>query len=94
MFGHTVRSPLRMLREQLLEESVSPVPVLDYVSKGRDRLHRVCAMAKENFVTAQNKMKSNFDKRKCQTQLSAWSLVVGLSSSSRFSNASKIWWPL
>ncbi len=27
VFGHTVRGPLRMLREQLLDESVSPIPV-------------------------------------------------------------------
>lgn len=94
MFGHTVRGPLRILREQLLEKSVSLVLVLDYVSKVRDRLYQACAMAKENLVTAQNKMKSHFDKRKCRTQLSAWRLVVGLSSSPRFSNARNIWWPL
>ncbi len=46
VFGHTVRGPLRMLREQLLDESVSPIPVLEYVSKLHDRLHRACAMAK------------------------------------------------
>lgn len=63
VFGHTVRGPLRMLREQLLNESVSHMPVLDYVRKFRDRLHRVCAMAKENLVMAQNKIKSHFDKR-------------------------------
>lgn len=54
MFGHTVRGPLRMLLEQLLEESVSPVPVLN--GTFCDRLHRACAMAKENFVTEQDEI--------------------------------------
>lgn len=63
VFGHTVRGPLRMLREQLLDEAISPIPVLDYVSQFRDRLHRACAMAKENLVTTQIKMKIHFDKK-------------------------------
>ncbi len=78
VFGHTVRGPLRMLREQLLDESVSPISILDYVSKFRDRLHRACAMAKENLVATQNKMKAHFDKKSVKRNFQPGELVLVL----------------
>ncbi len=67
-----------MLREQLLDESVSPIPILDYVSKFRDRLHRACAMAKENLVATQNKMKAHFDKKSVKRNFQPGELVLVL----------------
>ncbi len=40
LFGHTVRGPLKLLSEQLLDQSSKPVPVDDYVTSIRERLHK------------------------------------------------------
>uniref|UniRef100_H3C3V9 ribonuclease H n=1 Tax=Tetraodon nigroviridis TaxID=99883 RepID=H3C3V9_TETNG len=43
VFGHTVRGPLRMLRERYLSVTVSPKQsVIDYVSSFRERLRKAC----------------------------------------------------
>ncbi len=63
VFGHTVRGPLKLLSEQLLDQSSKPVPVDDYVTSNRERLHKAQILAKLNLSTAQTKMKKHFDKR-------------------------------
>ncbi|KAL0157392.1 hypothetical protein M9458_048638, partial [Cirrhinus mrigala] len=40
VFGHTVRGPLYLLREQLLLEKELPVTVCDFVAQMRQRLHQ------------------------------------------------------
>ncbi len=62
VFGHTVRGPLKMLKENILSFDSSPkINVLDYVSKFRERLHN--AIAKESLTAAQENMKCRFDRK-------------------------------
>lgn len=64
VFGHTVRGPLRLLRDAWLSsEPRAASNVLDYVSRFRERLHYVQNLASTNLAQAQTKMKQNFDKR-------------------------------
>uniref|UniRef100_A0A3Q2CRI2 ribonuclease H n=1 Tax=Cyprinodon variegatus TaxID=28743 RepID=A0A3Q2CRI2_CYPVA len=62
VFAHTVRGPLRLLKEKWLCEK-SDQNLLDYVSNFRLKLSRACEIAKENLKTAQAKMKSLFDRK-------------------------------
>ncbi|KAI2644621.1 Retrovirus-related Pol polyprotein [Labeo rohita] len=61
VFGHTVRGPLKMLSEQLLSVNRSPIPVSEYVSSFRERLHGAWDMAQKHLSATQVKMKSRFD---------------------------------
>lgn len=62
VFGHTVRGPLKLLREQLTGVASPVQHVLDYVSSFRERLHRAREVAKEALPGSQSKMKTLFDK--------------------------------
>uniref|UniRef100_A0A8C1TD20 Gypsy retrotransposon integrase-like protein 1 n=1 Tax=Cyprinus carpio TaxID=7962 RepID=A0A8C1TD20_CYPCA len=62
VFGHTVRGPLKVLKEKMLEvDSNSEMHILDYVSRFRERLHFACSFAQKSLVTAQSKMKNRYD---------------------------------
>ncbi len=51
VFGHTVRGPLKMLKENILDhESSVKTTVLDYVSKFRDRLYSLSAINSTFFL--------------------------------------------
>ena len=65
VFGHTVRGPLKMLKEQLTCHDVPSrkKQVLTYVSRFREWLHEVCRIAREGLAGSQSKMKSHFDQR-------------------------------
>ncbi len=64
VFGHTVRGPLKMLKEVMLSsETTSQMTVLEYVSKFRERLHHACPMAKESLLKAQVTMKDQFNRK-------------------------------
>uniref|UniRef100_A0A3Q3RXN3 Integrase catalytic domain-containing protein n=1 Tax=Mastacembelus armatus TaxID=205130 RepID=A0A3Q3RXN3_9TELE len=64
VFGHTVRGPLRLLRETCLSDKPSlEKNLLDYVSSFRERLHHACDVARESLSKAQSKMKDRYDKR-------------------------------
>ena len=63
VFAHSVRGPLRVLRDRLLSKSTT-VPaknVLDYVSTFRERLHTACDFARSALAEAQGKMKGRYD---------------------------------
>ncbi len=62
VFAHTVRGPLKLLKEKWLSEENKPQNLLDYVSNFHFKLHRACELAKKNMSVAQSKMKSWFDK--------------------------------
>ena len=63
VFGHTVRGPLRLLRERWLADQPGPAHnVLDYVSSFRERLHTVCELARRSLSAAQSKLKQQYDK--------------------------------
>ncbi|KAL1267260.1 hypothetical protein QQF64_002935 [Cirrhinus molitorella] len=64
VFGHSVRGPLKMLREDMLSsESSAKTNILDYVSKFCECLHHACSFAKESLLKAQMAMKKHFDKK-------------------------------
>uniref|UniRef100_A0A669F703 Gypsy retrotransposon integrase-like protein 1 n=1 Tax=Oreochromis niloticus TaxID=8128 RepID=A0A669F703_ORENI len=64
VFGHTVRGPLRLLKEKWLSEShQAEHNVLDYVCSFRERLFRACQLARENLEQTQGNMKARYDKR-------------------------------
>lgn len=66
VFGHTVRGPLKVLKEKMLNTEASPKSnVLDFVCRFRERLHKACSLAKESLAVAQTNMKKNFDKKAC-----------------------------
>ena len=63
VFGHLVRGPLKLLKEQWLNDDDDSVKVnlLDYVSKFRIRLHEAGEIAKKNLENSQQKMKMYMD---------------------------------
>ena len=63
MFGHNVRGPLKLLKEQWLNDDDSvKVNLLDYMSKFRTRLHEAGEIAKKNLENSQHKMKMYYDR--------------------------------
>ncbi|KAJ8035316.1 hypothetical protein HOLleu_22499 [Holothuria leucospilota] len=62
VFGHTVRGPLKLLKEKWLSEPGEDIHLLDYVSRFKDRLHGACELAQENLRHSQKKMKAWYDK--------------------------------
>lgn len=63
VFGHNVRGPLKLFREQLLAETTPQTSVLEYVSSFRERLGRAREMALLKLGRTQSKMKTRFDKK-------------------------------
>ncbi|XP_048843941.1 uncharacterized protein LOC125715915 isoform X3 [Brienomyrus brachyistius] len=64
VFGHSVRGPLKLLKEQFLStDPVGKTNVLDYVSQFRERLYKARLAAAEALSSAQGKMKSWYDKK-------------------------------
>lgn len=64
VFGHQVRGPLKVLKDKILENDLSvKTNLLDYVTKFRERLDKVCSLAKESLAKAQQGMKRNFDRK-------------------------------
>lgn len=62
VYGHEVRGPLKIFHETFLESSEES-HILDHVSAFRERLVNATKTAHENLKSAQEKMKSQFDKR-------------------------------
>ncbi|XP_060727503.1 uncharacterized protein LOC132846805 [Tachysurus vachellii] len=64
VFGHNVRGPLKMLKEEFLCTGPSEkTNVLDIVSRIRERLRTACTAAKEALAWSQKKMKRCFDQK-------------------------------
>ena len=61
VFGHTVRGPLKLLKESWLSEMKEYQGLSDYVSKMRSRLSRACQLARENLGICQKRMKKRYD---------------------------------
>ena len=50
VFGHTVRGPLKALKEKWLDESQeAQSDLLDYVCSFKQRLQKACKVAQENL---------------------------------------------
>ena len=61
VFGHSVRGPLKLLKEKFLSNDVTPLNLLQYVSDFRIRLCRACEVVRSNLKTSQGKMKARYD---------------------------------
>lgn len=63
IFGHEVRGPLTVLKEQLVvpEQKVRSIP--DYVHKLKERLQLTCSLAREALTSSQARMKRRYDQR-------------------------------
>ena len=61
MFGHTVRGPLKLLKEKLLSSSTESINFLQHVSDFRNKLLRACELAKDNLSSTQKSMKAKYD---------------------------------
>ena len=59
VFGHTVRGPLKLLKEKLLSSSTESIYFLQHVSDFL--LLRVCKLAKDNLSSTQKSMKAKYD---------------------------------
>ncbi|XP_076037679.1 uncharacterized protein LOC143023085 [Oratosquilla oratoria] len=62
IYGHEVRGPLKALKESwLLENSVTPL--VSYVVEFREKLKAAVRLANAHLISAQRKMKQQFDKK-------------------------------
>ena len=61
VFGHSVRGPLKLLKEKFLSNDETPLNLLQYVSDFRNRLSRASEVARSNLKTSQGKMKATYD---------------------------------
>ena len=59
VFGHSVRGPLKLLKEKFLSNDQTPLNLLQYVSDFR--LSRACEVARSILKTSQGKMKARYD---------------------------------
>jgi hypothetical protein len=63
VFGHSVRGPLKLLKEKLLSVDESPLNLLQYVSDFRQKLSTACDIARGNLESVQVKMKDRYDQK-------------------------------
>ena len=61
VFGHSVRGPLKLLKEKFLSNDETHLNLPHYVSDFRNRLSRVCEVARSNLKTSEGKMKARYD---------------------------------
>ena len=61
VFGHTVRGPLKLLKEKFLSDYETSLNLLQYVSDFRNKLSKACELAQSNLQVAQSKQKSRYD---------------------------------
>ena len=61
VFGHTVRGPLKLLKEKFLSDDDSSLNLIQYVSDFKNILSKACEAARSNLKSAQTKMKSHYD---------------------------------
>ena len=79
IFGHSVRGPLKLLRERWGAETTEQQHnLLDYVSEFRERLHKACARAQEALSSAQSKMKTRYDRKSVHRSFQAGDRVLVL----------------
>ena len=54
VFGHTVRGPLKLLKEKFLLDKGSKLNLLEYVSNFRHRLSSACDLVRHNLQNSQS----------------------------------------
>ena len=78
VFGHTVRGPLKLLKEKFLSDEIECLNLLEYVSEFRTRLSRACELARENLESAQKSMKARYDKSTSKRKFEPGQTVLAL----------------
>ena len=63
VFGHSVRGPLKLVKEKLLSERPTSFNLLNYDSDFKLKLSKACEFAQKNLKSSQKKMKSRYDKK-------------------------------
>ena len=61
VFGHTVRGPLKLLKESLLSSRSESTNLLQYVSDFHTKLFRACELARANLSSSQKSIKKKYD---------------------------------
>jgi hypothetical protein len=77
VYGHTVRGPLKLLKDQWLEDSIQ-TDVLSYVSNFRERLHSVREIARNNLENAQDDMKTWYDRNSTEREFQVGDQVLAM----------------
>ena len=78
VFGHTVRGPLKLLKEKLLSQEDNPLNLLQYVNDFRSKLLTAYEAAKSNLKSTQGKMKQNCDKNTKERSFKSGDKVLAL----------------
>ena len=78
VFGHTVRGPLKLLKEKFLSDDDSSLNLLQYVSDFKNRLSKACEAARSNLKSAQSKMKSHYDEKELDRNFEPGDQVLAL----------------
>ena len=60
VFGHTVRGPLKRLKEKTLSDDDSFLNLFQYVSDFKNRVSKACDAVQSNLKSAQSKMKMHY----------------------------------
>lgn len=76
VFGHSVRGPLKMVKEKWLDTEDEATNLLTYVIKMKERLSEACSLAKDNLKVAQAQMKTWYDKAARKRQFSVGDQVL------------------
>ena len=85
VFGHTVRGPLKVLKEQFLADVLPPkVKVLDYVSQFQEHLQQAGSHAKEALASTQKTMKKRYDQKVVIRSFEPGDPIPGSALSARF----------
>ena len=77
VFGHTVRGPLMLLKEQWLDGDIQ-TDVLSYVSAFRERLQRARQVAMDNLKQSQADMKTWYDRKATERDFQVGDRVLAM----------------
>ena len=66
VFRHSVRGPLKLMKEKLLDDDSPLLNLLQYVANVKDKLEKVSEIARKNLKKAQNSMVEQYDKHAVQ----------------------------
>ena len=78
VFGHTVRGPLKLLKEKFLSGENESLNLLEYVSDFRTKLSKACEMARENLKSTQKSMKDRYDQNTAKRKFQPGQKVLAL----------------
>ena len=78
VFSHSVRGPLKMLKEAWMSNEEPSVNLLEYVATFRQRLMQACELARQNLLRTQSRMNVWYDKRSRERSFKAGDKVLVL----------------